>query len=83
LGVAHGRVKVGGKTLTEAEAIIQELVAQVIQNPSIQVTTDDGVWRDNAQTKGLVAELQRHIAELKAQIQALEQARDAEYRRKK
>jgi protein involved in polysaccharide export with SLBB domain len=77
LGVTHGRVQVGGKTLTEAEAIVQERVAKAILNPSIQVTMGSrgGDRHGAADMNAIIADLQRQIAESKAHIRNLEEAR--------
>ena len=38
LGLLYGRAQVGGKSLTEAEQIVQEIVAKVAKGPEVQIT---------------------------------------------
>jgi protein involved in polysaccharide export with SLBB domain len=77
LGVRFGRVNVAGKTLTEAEAIIQKAIAPIFRNPSVQVTyarlAGDEAGNSDRETSALarVRELEREVAELKATIQSL------------
>ena len=87
LGVSHGRVNVLGKTLSEAEAIVRERLAQTIREPQVQITFADrsaGVTAPLAGTGqgSRVSDLQQQIKQLNATVEQLQRALDKEGKQK-
>ncbi len=79
LGVAFGRVKVAGKTLSEAELLVKAVVAMSYRDPSVQITHADatnvpagfGLPIIPSSDDEATRKLQQEIDQLKATIRDL------------